>query len=130
MSIWRSSGRRAAWLAGILVVLAMAAHAGNLNFLRKSPISYFNDEDMRLLQDAVAQVLADANNYAKKNWSNPATGSSGEVEGRGGFKTSDGVKCRRLRVSNHARGIDGQATYTLCEDSERSWVINQTAKPG
>ena len=76
---------------------------------QKSPVSYFNDEDMRLLKETVAQVLDDKDAYAKKSWSNPATGNSGEVEARGAFKTAAGVTCKRVRVTNHAKAVDGQA---------------------
>ncbi len=119
-----------AGLAGLLVVTGAPAHAGNLEFLNKSPVSYFNDEDMRLLKEAVAQVLDDENAFVKKSWSNPATGNSGEVEGRGGFKTAAGVICRRVRVSNHAKAVEGQGTYTVCQDAERGWAVDSTAKPG
>ncbi len=118
-----------AGLAGLLMT-GVPAHAGNLEFLSKSPVSYFNDEDMRLLKEAVAQVLDDQDAFTKKSWSNPATGNSGEVEGRGAFKTAAGVSCRRVRVSNHAKAVDGQGTYTVCEDAERGWAIDSTAKPG
>jgi surface antigen len=115
---------------GAFAVLAMApSHAGNLDFLSKSPVSYFNDEDIRLLKAAVTEVLDDSNVRATKNWSNPATGNSGKVEGRSAFKTAEGVECRRVRVTNHAKAVDGQGTYTVCKVPGEDWVVDQAAKP-
>jgi hypothetical protein len=122
---------RSLMLGGLTALLvAASAGAGNLDFLTRSPVSYFNDEDMNLLRGTVTQVLDDKDAYAKKSWSNPATGNSGQVEGRGGFTTAAGVKCKRVRVTNHAQGVDGQAMYTVCQDPEKGWAVDQSAKPG
>jgi len=112
------------------MILAMAAvQAGNLEFLKQSPISYFNDEDVRLLKEAVTQVMDDKNVRATKEWSNPNTGNSGKVEGRSAFKTAEGVDCRRVRVTNHAKAVDGQSTYTVCKAPGKDWVVDPAAKP-
>ena len=55
-----------AGLAGFLVATGSPVHAGNLDFLSKSPVSYFNDEDMRLLKETVTQVLDDQDANAKR----------------------------------------------------------------
>jgi hypothetical protein len=117
-------------VATLLIATSMPATAGNLSFLTRSPVSYFNDEDMRLLKEAVLQVLDDKDARAKRSWSNPATGSSGTVEARGAFKTAAGVNCKRVRVTNHAKGVDGDSTYTVCQDADKDWAIDQSAKPG
>ena len=119
-----------AGLAGFLIMAGAPVHAGNLEFLSQSPVSYFNDEDIRLLKETVAQVLDDKDAYAKKSWSNPATGNSGRVESRGVFKTAAGVTCKRVRVTNHAKAVDGQGSYIVCQDAEKGWAVDQTAKPG
>ena len=116
--------------AGFLIMAGAPVYAGNLEFLSKSPVSYFNDEDMRLLKETVAQVLDDKDALAKKSWSNPATGNSGEVEGLSAFTTAAGVSCKRVRVSNHTKAVDGHGTYTVCQDSEKGWAVDSTAKPG
>jgi surface antigen len=125
--------RHGAWLmlglAALMYFAVGPAPAGNLTFLKQAPVSYFNDEDMRMLKEAVQQVLDDSNVKASKTWSNPATGNHGKVEGRSAFKTAAGVSCKRVRVTNHASGVDGQATYTVCKDPERDWVVDQNAKP-
>ncbi|HZF24839.1 MAG TPA: RT0821/Lpp0805 family surface protein [Steroidobacteraceae bacterium] len=123
-------GKRLTLGSSALMILAMAAvQAGNLEFLKQSPISYFNDEDVRLLKEAVTQVMDDKNVRATKEWSNPNTGNSGKVEGRSAFKTAEGVDCRRVRVTNHAKAVDGQSTYTVCKAPGKDWVVDPAAKP-
>jgi surface antigen len=106
-----------------------ATQAANLGFLKDSPMSYFDDEDMRLLHEAALKVLENKSSRTKERWTNPATGHSGQVEGRGAFTAQDGLACRRVRVSNSAEGVEGQATYTVCKDAEKGWMINPAAKP-
>ena len=130
MSVRQSRWLTWAGLAGFLIMAGAPVHAGNLEFLNKSPVSYFNDEDMRLLKETVAQVLDDKDALAKKSWSNPATGNSGEVEALGAFTTAAGVSCKRVRVSNHTKAVDGHGTYTVCQDAEKGWAVDSTAKPG
>lgn len=116
-------------LALVWVFAIPATQAANLGFLNDSPVSYFDDEDMRLLREAALKVLENKSSRAKESWTNPATGHSGQVEGRGAFTAQGGLACRRVRVSNHAHGVDGQATYTVCKDAEKGWVINPAAQP-
>jgi surface antigen len=119
-----------AGLIGLLVLAGLPAQAGNLGFLNQAPVSHFNDEDMRLLKEAVSQAMQDENSHAKKTWANADTGNSGEIESWGAFKTAAGVACKRVRVTSHAKGgIDGKGTYTVCQDAERGWVVDPTAKP-
>lgn len=113
----------------VCLLVIPATQAANLGFLNDSPMSYFDDEDMRLLREAALKVLEHKSSRAKESWTNPATGHSGQVEGRGAFTAQDGLACRRLRVSNRAQGVEGQATYTVCKDVEKGWLINPAAKP-
>ena len=126
------TARRIGWLIlgfNLLILTMAPAWAGNLSFLNKAPISFYNDEDIRLLKEAVTQVLEDTNVRATKDWSNSATGNYGKVEGRSAFKTAEGVECRRVRVTNHAKAVDNQGTYTVCKSPDKDWVIDQAAKP-
>jgi surface antigen len=119
-----------AGLIGLLVLAGLPAQAGNLGFLNQAPVSHFSDEDMRLLKEAVGQAMQDENSRAKKTWANADTGNSGEIESWGTFKTAAGVTCKRVRVTSHAKGgINGKGTYTVCQDAERGWVVDPTAKP-
>lgn len=119
-----------AGLIGLLALATLPLRASNLGFLNQAPVSHFNDEDMRLLKEAVGQVMDDSSSHAKTTWANADTGNSGEIEGWGAFKTAAGVACKRVRVTSHAKGgINGKGTYTVCQDAERGWVVDPTAKP-
>ena len=122
--------RLAAAVAVAGLVLVPAARASNLGFLKDSPVSYFDEEDMRLMREAALKVLEDKSSRAKQAWKNPATGHSGKVEGQGAFKAVDGLPCRRVRVLNRAQGLEGQATYTVCKYPEQGWMLNPSAQPG
>lgn len=119
----------ASTIAVACLVVAPVTRAGNLGFLMDSPVSYFDDEDMRLLHEAALKVLEDGGPRTKQTWKNPATGHSGRVEGLGAFTAQGGLTCRRVRVSNRAEGVEGQATYTVCKDAEKGWMLNPSAQP-
>ena len=123
---------RAHWL----VVLALCAggagitaSAGNLSFLDSSPIAYFKPEDHDLMRENAFKVLDATDAQAKQSWSNSKTGASGWAQVRGQFTASDGAPCKRLRVVNRARGLESDATYTLCKYADRGWVFNTDATP-
>jgi hypothetical protein len=116
-----------ALLAGCTAVTT--APAGNLSFLANSPISYFSPDDMELMQQNSLKVLDDPGANAKQAWSNSKTGASGFAQVRGQFAASDGTPCKRLRVVNKAKGLQSDATYTVCKYPDRGWVFNADAAP-
>ena len=119
-------------IAAALVVSSMAltsASAGNLNFLKTSPLNYFKGDDMELMRQNAEKVLEDTGAQAKQSWSNPKTGASGLAQVRGEFKGSDGAPCKRLRIINNANGLKSDATYTVCKYPDRGWVMHTEASP-
>lgn len=108
---------------------ANTASAGNLSFLDTSPLTYFKPEDMELMRQNALKVLDVAGANAKQAWSNASTGASGLAQVRGQFTATDGAPCKRLRVVNKAKGLESDATYTVCKYPERGWVINTDATP-
>lgn len=106
-----------------------AAYAGNLSFLGKSPVSYFKADDMELMRQNASKVLEATDANPKQDWSNPKTGASGLAEVRGEFKATDGASCKRLRIVNRAKGLESDATYTVCKYADRGWVMNADATP-
>jgi hypothetical protein len=117
----------AAFVVGSIAVTS--ASAGNLSFLDKSPLSYFRGDDMELMRQNAQKVLDDPSAQAKQTWSNPKTGASGLAQVRGEFKGSDGAPCKRLRITNQANGLKGDATYVVCKYPDRGWVVNTDASP-
>jgi hypothetical protein len=117
--------------AGTLLLSAMLAPAwgGNLNFLDKSPVSYFKGDDMELMRQNALKVLDLPGADAKQSWSNPKTGASGLAQARGSFTGDDGAPCKHLRLLNKAGGLKNDATYVVCKYPDRGWVIHSDASP-
>lgn len=119
----------------LMIVLAacvpVVGSAGNLSFLKNSPISYFNAEDISLMMKAAEAALNDQDEQAKRAWQNPATGNSGEIQVLRSFKRADGALCRKLQVSNLAKKtVEGRASYPVCKGSDGTWAIDPNAKAG
>jgi hypothetical protein len=115
-----------------LVLLAASAAlqaAGNLDFLKDSPLMHFRQDDYDLMIKNAVAVLDAAGDKATESWRNPQTGASGLAQVRTQFTTKGGMLCKQLRVVNRARGIDGEATYTVCKSSDRGWVLAADARP-
>jgi len=122
------------WLAvlscGAAVLASQAgADSGNLQFLKKSPIAYFSEDDVDLMMKNARAVLDSSDPAATQSWSNPRTGASGLAEVKGAFTATDGAPCKRLRVVNQYKQLESQATYTVCKHSGRGWVVNVDAQP-
>ena len=124
---------RARWLAaGALIASCTAvitASAGNLIFLADSPVAYFNSDDMELMRQTATKVLDSPDANAKQSWSNAKTGASGMAQVRGQFTASNGTPCKRLRIVNKARGLQSDATYTVCKTADSGWIFNADAAP-
>lgn len=122
---------RAQWLAAVALVTGFvalsSASAGNLSFLDKSPLAYFKPDDMEMMHQNARKALDGAN--ARQTWSNANTGASGWAQVRSEFKSTDGAACKRLRIVNKAKGLQSDATYTVCKSADRDWVINTDATP-
>lgn len=126
-------GSRAGCLAVTVLLVGVTAmncaSAGNLSFLDKSPISYFKPDDMEMMRQNARKALDDSGANAKQAWSNANTGASGWAQVRSQFKSSDGASCKRLRIVNKAKGLQSDATYTVCKSADSDWVINTDATP-
>jgi hypothetical protein len=126
-------GIRARWLAAATLIAGctavITASAGNLSFLADSPVAYFNSDDMALMREAANKVLDSPDANSQQSWSNARTRASGMAQGRGQFTAANGTPCRRLRIVNRARGLESDATYTVCNTADRGWIFNADAAP-
>ena len=123
---------RARWLAVATVVTGctavITAFAGNLSFLADSPLGHFNSDDMALMRENANKVLEAPDANAKQSWSNAKTGASGLAQVRSQFTASNGTPCKRLRIVNRVKGLQSDATYTVCRSAD-GWVFNADAAP-
>jgi hypothetical protein len=124
---------RARWLAAATLIAGCAAvitaAAGNLSFLADSPVARFNSDDMALMRGAANKVLDAPDANSQQSWSNPRTGASGMAQVRGQFTAANGTPCRRLRIVNRIRGLESDATYTVCKTADQGWIFNADAAP-
>jgi surface antigen len=123
---------RAKWLAASALIAGctavITASAGNLSFLADSPVAYFNPDDMELMRQNATKALEAPGPNSKQTWSNAKTGASGLAQVRGQFTASNGTPCKRLRIVNKVRGLQSDATYTVCKSAE-GWIFNADATP-
>ncbi len=105
------------------VSMPLPTVAAGLGFLKNSPVYYFDDADRKLMNEAVVEVLNEASGESSREWKNPRTGSSGKVQGMGRFRSADGLDCRKLKLFNQARGIEGEATYPVCRADGGEWRL-------
>jgi len=124
---------RARWLAAAALIAGctavITATAGNLSFLADSPVAYFNSDDMQLMRESANKVLDSPDANAQQSWSNAKTRASGMAQVRGQFTAANGTPCKRLRIVNQARGLQSDATYTVCKTADRGWIFNADAAP-
>ncbi len=102
---------RACVVALSLVASTVPVQAQNLHGLMKDgPGEKFNDEDMRLFNEAAAKALNEAKVGESVRWENAATQSRGELKVLKTFSWKDSP-CRQLRMQNEAR--DRKATHSI-----------------
>src|SRR5258708_2745440 len=64
------------WLIGAaLLAGATVGYAGNLNFLKETPISYMRETDQKALNDPAQTALETKNDGATLQWNNAGTGN-------------------------------------------------------
>jgi surface antigen len=124
---------RARWLAAPALLAGatavITAFAGNLSFLADTPIAYFNSDDRALMRQSAMKVLDAPDANSKQSWSNAKTGASGMAQVRGQFTASNGTPCKRLRLVNKVKGLQSDATYTVCKSADGGWDFNADAAP-
>ena len=124
---------RAKWLAASALIAGctavITASAGNLSFLADSPVGHFNPDDMELMRQNAMKVLDASGANSQQSWSNARTGASGMAQVREQFTASNGTPCKRLRIVNRVKGLESDATYTVCKSADQGWIFNANAAP-
>jgi 17 kDa outer membrane surface antigen len=127
------SPRKLAMMMGIGLASAAAAlpaHAFDYSFLQQSPIRYFNDTDMQMMDTALNEVLNNPRDEVRKSWENAATGSGGEVTSLYSY-AKDGYECRRVQLTNHARKAREGAAKSLVDmcQVDGAWKLVNAPQP-
>ncbi|HSC62110.1 MAG TPA: RT0821/Lpp0805 family surface protein [Caldimonas sp.] len=111
----------------ILVVCLAAAAAPALaqsqlyGTTKGTPSELFDDEDRRLLREAIDKGLRDAAVDEAVRWENPKTESRGEVKVLSAFEWKK-APCRKIRVSNQARTRKATNDFNFCRVGEK-WKL-------
>lgn len=116
--------------ASTLAVLLLSASlpcssvlAANAGFLKDTALTYLTDDDRKMQVATALAVLEGADANGAREWSNPATGASGRSQSLGNFKSSDGLHCRKLKLSTQAKGIDSEFAFPVCKGKDGEWFI-------
>jgi surface antigen len=105
----------------LLLLVCNGAAASSYSFLDQGAIRYFRGEDAALMSANLNAVLAAPEGAPARDWQNPETGSQGRAEVLMRFE-HEGLSCRRVRITNHARGTDTVTTADMC-DVDGSWKV-------
>jgi len=101
----------------------------NMGFLHQTPIASFQESDFKLVEETGRTALNSAPRGKTLSWQNPATGNSGDVTVLGRFTAADQRSCARVVIVNRARGISGEARYTMCKSADGLWKFDPEARP-
>lgn len=104
----------------LATLVATPALAGNVAFLKDSPLSKMNNEDLELLRAAARSALNHTEDGAQQRWENPQSGAAGVLTPLETFDR-DGTHCRRLEIFNDARGSQGRSVQVFCRQPDGTW---------
>ena len=114
-------------VTALLVPLPLAA--ASLAFLQKTAVAYFQKDDVDLMMKNARAVLDSPDTKAERAWSNERTGASGLARVKGAFTATDGAQCKRFGVVNRVKGVEDEATYTVCRSDQGGWRLKADAVP-
>lgn len=112
-----------AWIV-LVAVFGLATvstvYGVNVMFWSRSPIAKMNDDDLALLRGAAETALEQASDGETVGWSNPDTGSWGNITPTE-TQIAQGTTCRKIRIENHAKGLSEKSVMRLCEQPDGAW---------
>ena len=120
----RDMALRACVVALSLAACTVPVQAQNLHGLMKDgPGEKFNDEDMRLFNEAAAKALNEAKVGESVRWENTATQSRGELKVLKTFTWRDSP-CRQLRMRNEARDRKATNSINMCRVQDKWRMVS------
>ena len=100
---------------------ATAASAANLGFLKDAPIARFTEQDLTLFKQTLDEVLDKGADGEARRWSNPETKAGGEIKAIKSFERG-ATPCRRVAISNAAKGLSASGQYNFCKQPTGQWA--------
>jgi surface antigen len=115
----------AALVAAAMTLAAVPGQAAGWGaVLGRGPTRDFNDEDLRMLLDAMRQTVEAPGEPEPVAWRNESTGAGGTLQVIGQPKIKGFTDCRRVRVALYSRRQTGTpARWTTCRDPSGRWVL-------
>lgn len=115
---------RLAWAFPLVALLALAAQAASLGWMKGETARYFTDRDWELVGETLQATLDGAPDGETREWSNGKSGARGAMTPLS-TETRDDVTCRRLRVESMARGSSSSHSYLFCRRGDGPWGIGE-----
>jgi len=103
-------------------IAPVSTWAFNTSFLREAPLAYFTDSDWSMFRTTLDKALNENADGVATRWSNPSSGSSGEVTPLN-TREVNGMTCRETRLVNRAQGMTAAGDYLLCKTADGEWTI-------
>jgi surface antigen len=100
--------------------LPATGYTFNLQYLADSPIRHFTTEDFAIGTDAIRRALNETKDGETVTWINPDTGHSGSATPLSSY-TQNGKECRKLKITNSAKSLEGKGVYPMCRQSDGKW---------
>ena len=91
--------------------------------IKGTPAEVFDDEDRRLFREATNKALDETAVDEVVRWENPKTESHGELKVLSTFEWKK-APCRKLRVSNEARGRKATNEFNFCRIGEKWKMVS------
>ena len=113
---------RIAIAACVLTLMSFAAQALNYQFMHRSPISYFTQEDLAIANAKALEILDAGADGETSEWRNDASGNHGSYTIRKTFQ-KDGQPCRTVTVHDVGGPAEMTTTHTACKDTDGEWKI-------
>ena len=98
---------------------------GGLEFLSKSPLSFFTPEDSQQFKQTLFDLLDQQPDGKTVTWHNPQTDHQGKMKAIRTF-TQQASRCRRVKIFNQAGGTTGQGTFDFCQQANGKWKLSRS----
>ena len=113
---------RVGMLGFLLACAVPVAHALNYQFMHRSPLSYFTEEDLEIANARAVEMLDSGVDGETYEWRNEDTGNHGSYTIRKTFE-KEGRRCRTVTVHDVGGPAEMTTTHTACVESNGEWMI-------
>ncbi len=112
-------------VSALLITVFLSGNVSALNFgwLDTSPLRYFDDRDWDLFRGAMQKALDSGTDGETASWHNPDSDAKGSIKLINSYQ-EESKQCRKVEISNAARGLTGGGIFRLCKTPGETWKIS------